>query len=157
MSHVTTVSLKIRDLDALDEACEQLGLTLNRGKKTWRWYGSWQNDFAGQQAAASQGFDPKQFGRGEHSISVKNSGANAYEIGVLKARDGDGYELLYDSWGSGGRAIEAVAGPQLPKLKQEYAISAATRKATETLGKKGFKATRETLSTGAVRLKLRRR
>ena len=67
-----------------------------------------------------------------------------------------GHELLYDSWGP-GRELEQRGGKDLQKLRQEYAIAVATRRAQRQYAKQGFKTTRENQPNGRVRVKLVRR
>lgn len=153
MSHVTDVHLKITDLEALDEACVFLGMTLRRGQQSYRWWGRWENDYRGMTAAVDQGHDPKTFGRCAHAISVSDD-PRAYEIGLVPRKDGDGWDLLYDSY---DRKIEPKAGPGLGRLRQEYAVRVTERRVKQTLARKGFGLTRENLPNGRVRLRLRRR
>jgi hypothetical protein len=158
MSHVTDVKMKVKDLDALERAADRLGLRLVRGQTTWKWFGSWQNDFHGKHAAVDQGFDPAQFGKGEHALVRKDAREGDYEIGVVRARDGDGYELLYDGWGSDGRRLEQAAGHHLEDLNREYTISLATQRAHEQLAAEGFEEEdREQLADGRIKLQWVRR
>ena len=153
MSHVTDVRLRIKDLDALSEACQQLGLQLHRGKESYRWYGRWMDDFNDDIAAVTNGHDPNTFGQCQHAISIQGD-ESSYEIGVLPAKDGDGYDLLYDSFDG---KLEPLAGPKLSSLRKEYACAVATNRAKKTLGKRGWKTSREELQNGGVRIKLHRR
>lgn len=157
MSHVTDVRVRVRDLDALEEAAERCGLELQRGKRTYAWWGRFVGD-----SYAYGTHDPKDFGRCEHALRVKgthprNGGGGPWEIGVVKATDGDGYDLLYDKYGSAGRALEQAAGANASTLKREYACAVATKRAKATVGKKGFTITREDLAGGRIRLRLRKR
>jgi hypothetical protein len=157
MSHVTDVKLTIKDLDAVEEACEALGLELVREKKTFEWYGRWVNDFRGATAAVDQGFDPATFGQCEHAIRIKGAAKGSYEIGLVKDPSGDGYRLLYDAWGN-GQNLERAAGKGLNRLRHEYAVAQARKNATATLARRGWTmAPREDLGAGRTRLKLRRR
>lgn len=153
MSHVTTGTLKITDLDALAEAAAQCGLVLRRGQRTWRWYGRWMNDYHGAHAAVDQGFSAAQFGTGEHALVLADPTQGRYDIGVVRARDGNGYELLYDSYGPDGQALERAAGPQLSRLKQEYAAAVAVRRARSQL--RGWTVRREQDGV-VIKIKLRR-
>lgn len=100
-------------------------------------------------------------GHCEHALRVKgttprNGSGGPWEIAVVKDKSGDGsFNLYYDTYGGAGQALTAKVGPDANRLRQEYAIASATRQAAKTL--KGFKATRETLPTGAVRLNWRKR
>lgn len=154
---MTDVRLKIHDLDALATACEALGLELQQGKRQYAWWGSFVGD-----SSAYGDFDPRSFGKGDHAIKIagttpRNGSGGPWEIGVVAAKDGDGFQLVYDAYGSAGNALTAKVGPQANRLRQEYACAVATKKATATLARKGFRVERENLSTGAVRLRLRRR
>ncbi len=149
MSHVTDVKLKIADLDALDETCQRLGLTLKRDQKTWKWYGRFMND-----SSAYGDIKPNEMGKGDHAISV-NAAPGSYEIGLRS--DGAGaFNLYYDSWGPGA-AIEHAAGQRLNTLRKEYAFTTTQRKAKKTLGQKGWTTHRVDMPNGGIKLKLRKR
>jgi len=45
MSHVTTVKVEIKDLAALREACESIGLEFREGQKKYKWYGRFVGDY----------------------------------------------------------------------------------------------------------------
>ncbi len=116
MSHVASVKLEIKDIDALEASCKEFpGVTFHRGKKTWRWFLRWMNDYSGQDAAYKNGIRPEQYGHGEHCISVEGSD---YDIGVVKV-DG-GYRLVYDFYGTGQKLAEKFGGQALPQLKDMY-------------------------------------
>src|SRR5439155_1428606 len=104
---------------------------------------------------------PKDFGKCEYALRVKGTRpqmgpGGPWEIGVVKAKDGDGYELLYDAYGGAGQALTNAVGVGARKLRQEYAAAVATKKAKATLAKKGFTVTREAVA-GRIRLRLRKR
>ncbi len=157
MSHVTKVNLKVRDLDALDEACDKLGLELERGKRNFAWWGTFQYD-----STPPAGRDPKTYGTCDHAIRVKgdtphNGSSGPWEIGVVPALDGDGFDLLYDEFGSAGRRLTERVGVKANALRKEYAFATAESKAKKTLGKRGWTTNRIDLPNGAVKLKLRKR
>lgn len=159
MSHVTDIKLKIHDLDALDEACEKLGLVLQRDKTTYAWWGT----FVGDSRAYGE-HQPKDMGHCAHAIKVagttpRNGSGGPWEIGVVPAKDGDGYQLYYDTYGGAGRALSDTVGLGANKLRQEYAIAVASRKAKATLAKRGWTLSRLEAETvgGTVRLRLRKR
>lgn len=158
MSHVTSINLVVKDLDSLEKACDELGLELQRGKRTYAWWGQFMND-----SNAYGGHDPKTFGRGEHAIKVKgdrpqNGSMGPWEIGVVKALDNkEGFELLYDQFGGAGARLTEKVGPAANKLRQQYAAAVAEKNALAKLSRHGYRASRETLPTGALRLRLRKR
>lgn len=101
MSHVTTIDIEVRDLDALSAACDRLRLRLDRDVKTFR-------NFMGRQSPC------------DHTITVIGAEETAYQIGVVKLQDRPGFTLQWDSW-NGGKGLVAVVGENCSRLKQEYA------------------------------------
>lgn len=132
MSHVAGVEVIVRDLDALKAAAERLGFEFMEGQTTHRWYGRFLNDWRSSRAAANKGFDPKKFGTCDHALRLK-SNPGGYEVGVTARPDGDGYNLVYDSFGP-GHQLEAAAGEDLVRLRNEVAAEVATR----SLSRRGF-------------------
>ena len=122
MSHVATVDLVFKDLEALKKVCEDLGLIWKENQKTYRWYGTWVRDYHAQDAAYKNGIDPKNYGKCEHAIGTK---ANGYEIGVCKNPNGDGYVLVWDFYDG---TIEKVVGKQCHKLYQSYSKNVVMKK-----------------------------
>lgn len=126
MSHVASVKAYVVDLDALEKVCDDLGLELVRDAHSYKWYGRWVNDYRGAQAAVDNGHDPKTFGKCVHKIRRKDG--QGYEIGLVNRLDGEaGFEMVYDNWGAGGTAIEALAGERLQTLKKALSVEVTTR------------------------------
>jgi len=94
MSHISKIELEVRDLGVLAQACERLGLELQRDRTTFKWYG--------------------QQGTCDHRIRVPKAD---YEIGI-RAKDGQ-YELVCDFF---DRELAKALGPQGGLLKQAYAV-----------------------------------
>jgi hypothetical protein len=137
MSHITDIKLRVKDLDALEEVGEALGLTLQRGQKTHKWFGRFVGD-----TRPPAGLAVEDYGKCEHALGLKNHQAGDYEIGVVKALDGgEGYDLVTDTWNQ-TRLLNAVGGAQMNRLRQEYAASVALKRAKATLARKGFVASR---------------
>jgi len=136
MSHVTAVETIFEDLDAAEQACKPLGLELARGQKTYKWFGSWVNDYHGDDAAYKHGIDPKDYGKCEHAIRVKGN-PDAYEVGLVKNPNGPGYVLIYDFW-AGGQGLQAAIGKDAGLLRREYALAVGMRDAA----RKGFRTER---------------
>lgn len=154
MSHVTDVKLKVKDLDCVEETlAEQFPqCELRRNKTHFTWYERWMNDFHGNDAAVTQGRDPKKFGQCDHTIGIKGNN-KAYEVGLVSDGAG-GYDLLYDTWDG---KLEPILGRGLQNFRKEYAAKTATKKAVDKLSRHGWRVTREELPTGAIRLKLKKR
>lgn len=141
MSHVVQSQTRYRDLDALAMAVERLGGEFQRNKTTYAWWGQ-------RAGGGSYGHRPvEDDGKCLHSIKVKgtdpkNGMAGPWEIGVLAARDGNGFELEYDYYGSAGQQLLGVFGDgrghELNKLAEEYAAEVALQE----LAAAGFMTTR---------------
>lgn len=146
MSHVTTVSIKIRDLNALKAAAKEHGCEFIEGKTTFEWYRQHVGDYP-----LPQGMTKEQMGKCDHVIRCP--GIN-YEIGVVKTQDG--YTLAYDFYGydGGGRhdghKLLQKFGDGLKKLTQTYAVQVATMAAKA----KGWMCQRQTLPNGTIKLSL---
>ena len=145
MSHVAAIECIVKDLDVLKVAGERLGLEFREGQRTHRWFGRFLNDWRSSRAAVNKGFNPATFGTCDHAMGVK--GTLGYEIGVTARAEGDGWNLVYDSFGS-GQQLERVAGIDLVSLRNEVAAETATR----LLSQRGYRVQREDVSPTQVRL-----
>ncbi len=142
MSHVATVDVHITDLAALKTACGTLGLEFQSDQTTYRWYGHYLGGYP-----LPEGFTPEELGRCDHAIRLSNS-PHAYEVGVVRRRDGQpGYTLMYDAW-HGGFGLEEVIGAQACKLRQQYAAIVALKQAR----KQGFRVTQIINEEGFIQL-----
>jgi hypothetical protein len=94
MSHITEMDLVIEDEGCLRAAALEIGLEV-REKKTYRWFGRYVGD-----STLPEGIDVGQLGTCEFALGIPGDD-KAYEVGVVKRRDGQGYTLLYDYWGPG--------------------------------------------------------
>lgn len=121
MSHVATIDLHIKDLEALKLACREIGLEFKEGQKTYRWYGRHVGDYA-----LPEGTTANDLGKCSHAISVAGN-ARAYEVGVCERTDGKpGYRLLWDFY-LGGFGLEKIVGRNAGLLKQQYAAQVAMK------------------------------
>lgn len=152
MSHVVNIGLRIRDLDALEAALPP-ELVLRRGQKTHAWWGRFVGD-----STPPPGRDPKDYGKCEHAIGRRGvqpaDGPNGeWEIGLVPALDGDGFDTLCDTFGETGRRLTQ----HIPAIKREYAAGVASGKAMAKLKPKGWTLARENLANGRIRLRVRHR
>jgi hypothetical protein len=146
MSHCVAIDIEVKDLDALATACGELGLVLNRGQQTYRWFGRLVGDYP-----MPEGFTKDDLGHCEHAISVAGN-PKAYEVGLVKRRDGrPGYTLLYDFWAGGCGLMEKV-GEECKALRQRYSVVVAEKAAR----KQGFRTQRRTLENGQMQVVARR-
>lgn len=121
MSHCVKGNRIFKELDALERAVNATGvLEFVRGQLTHKWFGQYMND-----SPLPAGFTAAELGKCEHAIRVKGN-ANAYEIGVVKSKTGEGYELLYDYWQDGYGLIPAIGGRNAALIKQRYDIELFT-------------------------------
>jgi hypothetical protein len=158
MSHVTEVKTVFNNLDVLAEACDRLGLELQRGKKRFAWWGTFQND-----SSAYGNMRPEQMGKCDHAIRVKgdtphDGPSGPWEVGLVQQEDGS-FRPYYDTFGGAGNRLTERVGQQAARLKQEYTVVQAERTVrTGTLARQGFGVKeREALPNGWTRLKVRRR
>lgn len=100
MSHFTTIQTQVRDLDALADACRELGVELTTG--TARGFGG-------------------NTRRGDAVIRLNGP----YDIAVHKT-SGDSYELTTDWWNG---HVEKEVGKDYGKLLQLYGVYKASREA----------------------------
>lgn len=89
-------------------------LTFIEDKSEYTWYGRYMNDWP-----LPKGVKQEDLGKCDHVIQVPGS---YYEIGVVKSKDKEEYNLIYDFWQ--GKEIEAACGGrELGKLKGKYTIA----------------------------------
>lgn len=116
MSHIAEVNLLVQDLNALQRACQRLGLELMRHQQSYRWYGRSVGDYS-----LPTGFRKDELGRCEHAIRIPGND-QAYEIGIVTRRDGKpGYVLLWDFYQGGYGLVDRV-GENAERLQQLYAL-----------------------------------
>jgi hypothetical protein len=149
MSHVATVDVEIRDLDALDAACRRLGLELVRGQQTYRWYGRHVGDYP-----LPDGFTEDDLGKCDHAVRIPGDaqphGEPPYEIGVVRRRDGrPGFSLMWDFF-CGGFGLEERVGQNCRRLKQAYAVEVARKEAMRS----GFRVQEHVAANGSIQLRL---
>lgn len=101
MSHFTSIQTQIRDLDALADACKELGVELVRGGEA--------RGYAGQTR------------KGEAIIKLKGP----YDIALNRQEDGN-YALTTDWWNG---HVEKEVGTNFSKLIQLYGVHKAMREA----------------------------
>lgn len=143
MSHLVSVAIEITDLDAVKATCRELGLQFLQGQKTYNWYGYSVGDYP-----LPDGFTKEDLGHCEHAIGIPGT---TWQVGLAKPRNGKGYRLLFDFYGTQGRPIlEALGGQQAHKFCQLYGV----HKATLAARKLGHSVQRTTGKNGAINLVL---
>jgi hypothetical protein len=159
MSHIASVAVEIKDLECLAKAAERCGLEFKKDQKNFRWYGRWMDDYADDNAAYKLlGIDPKDYGKCEHALSVKDDKSHScYEIGVVNNPKG-GYALLWDFFSGGLGLMKHVSSDQdekkegIGKLMKAYSVEVAKKAAK----KQGFMVQETVQSDGSVKLRLSR-
>lgn len=120
MSHVAEIAIEINDLECLKRAAKNLGMELVEAS-TYRWYGRSVGDYP-----LPKGFSKGDLGKCDYAIKIPGN-SQAYEIGVVKRKDGKpGYQLIWDFW-QGGFGLTKVVGETGGKIKQEYAVELAIK------------------------------
>jgi hypothetical protein len=148
VSHVTSVNIHIKDLEALKQAAKELGLELVK-QDHFKWYGTHVGDYP-----LPQGFTKEDMGKCEYAIRLPGN-PHAYEVGVCKRRDGKpGYQLLWDFW-SGGYGLQDAIGKDGQKLKQGYAVQVA-KKQMQQYQRDGFRMVQYKKPDGTVVMKAMR-
>lgn len=131
MSHVTTVRVEIKDLAALQSACQRLGLEFKTNQTNYKWYGRSVGDYI------EPGTNVAELGKCDHAIGIPNNGT-AYEIGVIARKDAPGvFELRYDFF-AGGYGLESIVGSRCSKLIEAYTKEIAIKEATKIATAEGY-------------------
>jgi ribosomal protein L34 len=137
--------MDIKDLDALEKACNEMGLEFIPNQKTYKWWGHHVGDYP-----LPKGFSKADMGKCDHAVRIKGD-SEAYEVGIVKRRDGrPGYTMLFDFF-AGGKGLMKKIGDNADLLTQEYSVQVNIKKAKQ----KGFTVTRKTVN-GEVILNARR-
>jgi len=126
MSHFTTILTQIRDVDALEAACAELGVELLRDTE-------------------ARGF-ANSTRHGELVVRLKGP----YDIAANRANPNDGtepYELSTDWWNG---HVEREVGPNYGRLLQLYGVHKTMREAA----KKRLRVTRRQETDGSIKLTL---
>lgn len=143
MSHVVELELEVKDLNSLSKACTKLGLELVRDQHSYKWFGRSVGDYP-----IPAGFKASDLGKCDHAIRIPDN-KQAYEIGVVKRKDGrPGYTLLWDFW-AGGYGMQAIVGNDGENLTQQYSNQLTRKK----LAAKGFRMVEHMNQNGDIQLK----
>lgn len=139
MSHITTVELEVRDLQAVRALCEEKGWIFREGQKTYKWFGQFVGD-----SPMPAGMKEEDLGKCTHAIKVPGC---SYEIGLC-ANDKGGFKLAFDHWYEGG--LHKVIGKTGGLFMQGYGVVKAEREAK----KRGMHVKRVPGKNGAMKLVL---
>jgi len=133
VSHIATVEVEFRDMDALAKACVKCGVELRQDQKTFRWYN-------GKVSPCDS--------------AIVHPNAKAYEIGVHETETG--LRIEFDPFMRGHGMQDAVAFEDnikgLGKLQQAYAVEVARKQAK----RQGFSVREQVQADGRVKLTLSR-
>lgn len=139
MSHITSIKTELRDIEAVADTCNELGLTLKRGQKTYRWYGQAMGD-------VPEGFTKADLGKCEHAIGVPGTD---WEIGLARANGKTGFTMLFDFYGTSGAPLKnAIGGVKGEKFLKTYAAYVAMRQ----FRKAGHTCRRTDLANGQIKI-----
>lgn len=158
MSHVVSIAVEFKDLDAIKAACQRLGFTFREGQRTYKWYGHWVDDspvprhlfseaeyerITRMDKTHRQAFMNDVLGKCQHAIRVPGC---EYEIGLIQI--GEKWVPVWDWYCSDnlGEVLGQDGGP----LAQAYAVEKAKIEATQ----RGYPVVEEQLSDGSIRLQI---
>lgn len=127
MSHISELKIAVRDVDAADAACRELGVELRRNQKTFKNYGNRQSPC-------------------DMAICVPGAGRDTFEAGLIKQKDGS-YLVQMDNW-QGGYGLNEKIGANATKFLQAYGVCAAEAAAK----KQGMVTNRHQQPDGTIRL-----
>lgn len=133
------IQIQLKDLEALKMAANALGMEFIENVQNYKWFGRYMRD-----TNLPEGVKESDLGKCNHVIRIPGN-SKAYEVGVVKGKDGKNWELMYDFW-AGGYGLEEKIGPQGQKLIQEYS-AAVTQKYYQ---KKGFRLTKTIKENGKI-------
>jgi len=149
MSHVVKQDIVFGNLEAVRQACLDLGWTFMQDQKTYAWWGHSVGDYA-----LPAGRTAADLGHCTHAIKVPGC---SYEIGLIENPDGT-FFAEWDFYPTGGlHAVmgnqkEVEAGKGGAVLKGAYAAAASKI----MLAKKGFRMIEDRMVDGQRRLKFAR-
>lgn len=107
MSHIVKIEgIEITDLKILEKAVKRFNGKLVKNVDTFKWYSQ------------------SQKGECDHRLEFDNCN---YDVGIKENKNRT-YELLFDSWYSGG--LTEVLGKDLDNLKQAYSVESVKHLAT---------------------------
>lgn len=135
MSHIVEIKMIINDLASLRKAVSADPRLEIREKKTYKWYGTSVGNYP-----LPEGVTVDMLGKCEFAIGVVGN-PNAYEVGVIKKKDGT-YTLMGDFYAGGFGLCEVVgektkedpSGNNFFKLANSYAAQVAAK----SMRKKGY-------------------
>ncbi len=160
MSHVVSIKIQLKDLEALKLAAQRLGGKLHENRGDFKWYGQWVDDspiprhlFTDEEYEALMKLEGGYGGPRstymreflnrccQHKISLPGC---EYEVGLMKK--GEEFIAVWDWFSSDnlGRVLGADGGV----LAQAYAVEKAKLEAK----KKGLPCEEKTLEDGTVKL-----
>lgn len=151
MSHITTVAVEIRDLEAVKALCREKGWTFKEGKKTYEWFGEWVKQ--GDNDIRPSDEELATWGHCDHAIGIPGE---AYELGLQ--RSGNAYRLRWDGFkewrkdhgGPSKHGLDYYVGKTGSRFLQGYGIAKAEMEAR----KRGLNVRRVPGSNGSVKLVL---
>lgn len=159
MSHIQHVKCELRDLQAVEKACQRLGWKLVLGQSRYRWFGRWMGDSPIPEHLFSAGelqtlqemtrekrsaFLTNYLGNCDHAIRIPGA---TYEIGLLKINGV--YQPVWDNWRTGGLAgLSSENG--MGGFLQAYALEAAKAEALRN----GHTYQEEVLQDGTIKARI---
>ena len=135
MSHVSTIDVDVKDLNAVRRMCEREGWEFRENQKTYGWYGQSVGDYP-----IPEGVSVEDLGKCDHAIHIPGCD---YEVGLIH-KQGSHYTVIADLWSGGG--LEKHVGEDCGRIKQLYALEKAKIEAK----KKGYLCREQAAKDGSI-------
>jgi hypothetical protein len=84
LSHVVAINLEIKDTAALDRAAEACGMVAVQTDE-FAWWGRWQQDYSGEDAAYRRGISPEEYGKCQYALAQADSPLGKAELAARAA------------------------------------------------------------------------
>lgn len=142
MSHVVKLTVKFLELESMKVAAVAVGLEFIEG------VGS---------IVADTAYDESRAGKVEHIMRLPQDQIDAvrkriqrapHTIGVTRDTSGEGWNLAFDSYGSGWAPVQEKVGPNCATLLDEYGAAVMAEEYT----RQGYQVSREVMEDGAVKV-----
>lgn len=136
MSHVVKIDMKLMSLNVIIKTFRDLGMEVVESPN-YKWYNTYVGD-----SPLPEGYSIDELGKCIYKAYIPSK-PSAYEVGIVKSKDGTGFSLLYDFWME-GYGLESVIGKNANKFKQTYSANMSImqlamqgRQFTKTVNTKG--------------------
>lgn len=144
MSHVVSITTRVKDLKAAALAAQRMGGKLDTNKKTYTWWGKWVGDYNQADAAYLRGIKVEDYGKCDACVSFPDID---YEMGLVKMPEGD-YQIIFDFISSD--LTKKLGGTGAQAFLQAYGVEKTKLEAKA----KGLKCSETAQADGSIKLNI---